>query len=95
LVKIGWPAPVDLGSAPEVRADTLAVPSNPKAASGREGKMHNQHAGLTGMLSEQRISERQQQATHQRLVASARPPRRRRQQATRRWWQLVLRPLST
>ena len=56
--------------------------------------MHNQHAGLTGVLSEQRISARQQQATHERLVRSARPPRRRRQRATRRWWQLVLRPMG-
>jgi hypothetical protein len=86
--------PVDLGSAPEVRADTLAVPSSPKADSGREGKMHNQHVGLTGVLAKQRISERQQQATHERLVRSARLPRRRRQQATRRWWQLVLRPMG-
>jgi hypothetical protein len=54
--------------------------------------MHNQHLGLTGVLAEQRISERQQQATHERLVHSARSPRRRRQRATRRWWQLVLRP---
>lgn len=84
--------PADLGSAPEVGADTLALTSSPKADIGREGKMHNQHVGLTGVLAEQRISERQQQATHERLVRSARPPRRRRQQATRRWWQLVLRP---
>jgi hypothetical protein len=56
--------------------------------------MHNQHAGLTGVLSEQRITEHQQQAAHDRLVRSARSPRRRRQQATRRWWQLVLRPTS-
>jgi hypothetical protein len=56
--------------------------------------MHNQHAGLTGGLSEQRITEHQQQAAHERLVRSARSPRRRRQQATRRWWQLVLRPTS-
>jgi hypothetical protein len=56
--------------------------------------MHNQHAELSEVLAEQRISERQQQATHERLVRSARPPRRRRQQATRRWWQLVLRPMS-
>jgi len=76
-----------------VEADTLALSSSPKADSGREGKMHNQHAGLTGVLAEQRMTERQQQATHQRLVGSARPPRRRRQQATRRWW-LVLRPTS-
>jgi len=25
--------------------------------------MHNQHAGLTGVLAEQRMTERQQQAT--------------------------------
>ena len=56
--------------------------------------MYNQHVGLTGVLAEQRISERQQQATYERLVRSARLPRRRRQQATRRWWQLVLRPTS-
>jgi hypothetical protein len=56
--------------------------------------MHNQHAGLTGVLAEQRITEHQQQAAHERLVRSARSPRRRRQQATRRWWQLVLRPTS-
>jgi hypothetical protein len=57
--------------------------------------MHNQHVGLTGVLAEQRISERQQQATHERLVRSARSPRRRRrQQATRRWWQVVLRPMG-
>jgi hypothetical protein len=56
--------------------------------------MHNQHAGLTGVLAEQRMTERQRQATHERVVRSARSPRRRRQQATRRWWQLVLRPMG-
>jgi hypothetical protein len=56
--------------------------------------MHNQHVGLSGVLAEQRISERQQQATHERLVRSARLPRRRRQQATRRWWQLARWPVS-
>ena len=56
--------------------------------------MYNQHVGLTGVLSEQRITERQQQATHERLVRSVRSPRRRRQQATHRWWRLVLRPTS-
>jgi hypothetical protein len=56
--------------------------------------MHNQHAGLTGLLSEQRMTERHQEATHERLVRSARPPHRRRQRATRRWWQLVLRPMG-
>ena len=86
--------PVDLGSAPEVRADTLALSSGPKAVIGREGKMHNQHAGLTGVLAEQRMTERQQQATRERVVRSARSPRRRRQQATGRWWRLVARPMS-
>jgi hypothetical protein len=86
--------PVDLGSAPEVKADTLALSSSPKADSGREGKMHNQHAGLSGVLAEQRMTERHQQATHEQLLRSARLPRRRRQQATRRWWQLVLRPMG-
>jgi hypothetical protein len=56
--------------------------------------MHNQHAGLTGVLAEQRMTERQQQATHERVVRSARSPRRRRQQARRRWWRLVARPMS-
>ena len=55
--------------------------------------MHNQHAGLTVVLAEQRMTERHQQATHERLLRSARLPRRR-QQATRRWWQLVLRPMG-
>ena len=56
--------------------------------------MHSQHAGLTGVLSEQRMTKHQQQAANVCLVRSARSPRRRRQQATRRWWQLVLRPVS-
>src|SRR5829696_7626253 len=66
----------------------------PKADSGREGKMYNQHVGLTGVLAEQRMTERHQQATHEQLLRSARLPRRRRQQTTRRWWQLVLRPMG-
>ena len=56
--------------------------------------MHNQHAGLTGVLAEQRVTERHQQATHEQLLRSVRSPRRRRQQVTRRWWQLVLRPMG-
>jgi hypothetical protein len=56
--------------------------------------MHNLHAGLTGVLAEQRMTERHQQADQQRLLHNAGLPRRRRQQATRRWWQLVLRPVS-
>ena len=55
--------------------------------------MHNQHVELTGVLSEQRMTERQQVAAHERLMRSARSRRRRRQQATRRWW-LALRPTS-
>ena len=36
--------------------------------------MHNQHVGLTGVLAEQRISERQQQAAPERLVRTAQLP---------------------
>jgi hypothetical protein len=43
--------------------------------------MHNQHAGLSQALAEQRLTERPQQATHARLVRGARLPRRRH----RRW----------
>jgi hypothetical protein len=53
--------------------------------------MHNQHAGLSQTLAEQRMSERRQQAAQARLVRSARPPRRRRRRRrlARRWWQLA------
>jgi hypothetical protein len=61
---------------------------------GREDIMHNLHAGLTGVLAEQRMTERREQADQERLLRSARPPRRRRQQATRRWWQLARWPVS-
>ena len=56
--------------------------------------MHNQHAGLTGLLSEQRMTERHQEAAHERVMRSTLSPLRRRQRATRRWWQLVWRPVS-
>jgi hypothetical protein len=56
--------------------------------------MHHQHAGLTGVLSEQRMTKHQQQAAQERIVGNARSPRRRRQQATRRWRRLVRRPMS-
>jgi predicted acyl esterase len=56
--------------------------------------MHNLHAGLTGVLAEQRMTERHQQAAHERLLRSARPPRRRRQRVTRRWWQLARWPVG-
>jgi hypothetical protein len=52
--------------------------------------MHNQHAGLSQALAQQRITERHQQATHARLLRGARPPRRqRRTWAVRGWWQLA------
>jgi hypothetical protein len=52
--------------------------------------MDNQHAGLSQLLAEQRITQRHEQATHARLVKGARPPRRRRRsRATRGWWQLA------
>jgi hypothetical protein len=51
--------------------------------------MHNQHAELSQILAEQRITQRQEQAAHARLVAGARLPRRRRRWAVRGWWQLA------
>ena len=52
--------------------------------------MHNQHAGLSQALATQRITERQEQAAHARLLRSVRPPRRRLTRwAARRWWQLA------
>jgi hypothetical protein len=52
--------------------------------------MNNQHAGLSQVLAEQRITERHEQATHARLVNGARPPhRRRRSWAAGGWWQLA------
>jgi hypothetical protein len=51
--------------------------------------MHNQLAGLSLVLAEQRITEWRQQAAHARLARSARPPRRRKRWAARGWWQLA------
>jgi hypothetical protein len=48
--------------------------------------MHNQHAGLSQALADQRITERHEQAALARLVGGARPPRRRRRRTDRRWW---------
>jgi hypothetical protein len=57
--------------------------------------MNNQHAGLSQVLAEQRITQRREQAAHARLVGGAGLPRRRRRSwATRRWWQLVRWPAS-
>jgi hypothetical protein len=50
--------------------------------------MNNQHAGLSQVLAEQRLTERRQQATHARLVRGTRPPgRRHRRWAAGGWWQ--------
>jgi hypothetical protein len=52
--------------------------------------MHNQHAGLSQVLAEQRNTQRHEQAAQQRLLRGARPPRRRRGRwLARRWWQLA------
>jgi hypothetical protein len=52
--------------------------------------MNNQHAGLSQVLAEQRITQRHEQAAQARLVRATRPPgRRRRSRAARGWWQLA------
>jgi hypothetical protein len=51
--------------------------------------MNNQHAGLSQVLAEQRMTGRRQQAAYARLARSARPSRRRKRWAARRWWQLA------
>jgi hypothetical protein len=52
--------------------------------------MSNQHAGLSQVLAEQRISRWPEQAAHARLVRGARSPRRRhRRWADRGWWWLA------
>jgi hypothetical protein len=55
----------------------------------RKGRdMNNQHAGLSQVLADQRITERRQQAAQARLAGGARPPRRRRRwRVVHRWWQ--------
>jgi hypothetical protein len=53
-------------------------------------EMNNQHAGLSQVLAEQRITERRQQAAHARLGVAPRALwRRRRRSVTRGWWQLA------
>jgi hypothetical protein len=52
--------------------------------------MHNQHAGLSQVLAEQRITERHQQAAQARLARDARPPRHKRW-TVRGWWQVARR----
>jgi hypothetical protein len=56
--------------------------------------MHNQHAGLSQVLAEQRITQQHAQADHARLAAGARPSRRRRRWAARGRWQLVRWPAA-
>jgi hypothetical protein len=52
--------------------------------------MNNQHAGLSQVLAEQRMTERREQAAHARLAGGSRPPRRRRRSgAARGGWQLA------
>jgi hypothetical protein len=51
--------------------------------------MHNQHAGLSQALAEQRITQLREQAAQARLAGGARPPRHRRRWVDRGWWQLV------
>lgn len=84
----------DLGSAPEVMVSALALLSSPETDMRREDSMHNQYAGLTQALTEQRMTERQQQAADERLAASARQPHRRRQRVTRQWWRLARWPVG-
>jgi hypothetical protein len=48
--------------------------------------MHNQHAGLSQQLADQRITQRQEQAAQARLAQSAGRSRR------RHWWRLARRP---
>jgi hypothetical protein len=52
--------------------------------------MHNQHAGLSQMLAEQRISRWHEQAAQARPMRGARSPRRwHRRWADRGWWGLA------
>jgi hypothetical protein len=57
--------------------------------------MNNQHAGLSQVLAEQRITQRHERAAHARLSRGARPLRRRKRWAARGWWQLARRPGAT
>jgi hypothetical protein len=55
--------------------------------------MTNQHAGLSQLLAEQHITQRQEQAAQERLRHGAGRPRHRRWSwAVRGWWRLARRP---
>ena len=87
----------DLGSAPEVVADALALPSDSREQRASDGRdsMHNMHAGLSQVLAVELMAERREPAAHGRVLQSVRPPgRRRRQRVARVWWRLVRRPVS-
>jgi hypothetical protein len=57
--------------------------------------MNNQHAGLSQVLAEQRMTERWEQAAHVRLAGGAHSPcRRHRRWVVRGWWQLTRWPAS-
>ena len=59
--------------------------------------MNNQHAELSQVLADQRISERRQQAAHARLMGGAHRPRRRHnlRVVPRGWRQLAPWPTIT
>jgi hypothetical protein len=55
--------------------------------------MHNQHAGLSQALAEQRITHRQEQAAQARLAQRADRSRRQHPwRLARGWWRLARRP---
>jgi hypothetical protein len=56
--------------------------------------MHNQHAGLSQTVADQRITERHEAADHMRLAGGATPPRRRRRWTGRIRWRLAPRWLG-
>jgi hypothetical protein len=51
--------------------------------------MTNQHAGLSQLLAEQRITKRHERAAQARLAHGTGRPRRRRRRWVARWWQLA------
>jgi hypothetical protein len=59
-----------------------------------EGPMHNQHAGLSQTVADQRITERREAADRVRLTSGARPPRRPRRWTERLQWRLAPRWLG-
>jgi hypothetical protein len=56
--------------------------------------MHNQHAGLSQTVADQRISERCDEANHARLAGGASRPRRSRRWTERLWLRLAPRWLG-